>query len=324
MTTKIEWCMNPDGTPGEVWNPVTGCRKTSSGCQNCYAERIAKRFWGERKFTDVVCHEDRLDVPLHWKKPRRIFVNSMSDLFHPNVPFGFVEGVWDTIAKAQQHTFIILTKRPDRMLKFSRWMAGRDDISTAEWPRNVWLGVSVENQQAADERIPLLLQTPAAVRFLSCEPLLGPVELDHWLKVCKHWNIKDSLSQAPWHPPYPKYQYSPQALVHADWEPPIHWVIAGGESGPGARPAHPDWFRGLRDQCQAASVPFFFKQWGEWAPPEVDRYGPSDVLPLDGSCTSRHHCFAFPDGQRMERIGKGFAGRLLDGREWNEFPEPRT
>lgn len=240
--TKIEWT-------DEVWNPVTGCTKVSQGCKNCYAERIAERFWGDRKFTDVQCHEDRLEIPLHWKKPRKIFVNSMSDLFHPAVPFDFVDEVFAAIWKADQHTYQILTKRPERMhdyFKRGNWML--------DYPlSNVWLGVSCEDQKAADERIPWLLKTPAAVRFVSYEPALGPVDFETYIE---------------------QGEYE---------EPPLDWIIAGGESGPGARPAHPDWFRSVRDQCVEAGVPFFFKQWGG--------------------------------------VDKNAAGRLLDGREWNEYPE---
>jgi protein gp37 len=342
MTTKIEWCMNPDGTPGEVWNPVTGCQKLSPGCKNCYAERIANRFWGDRKFTDVVCHEDRLEIPLSWKKPRRVFVNSMSDLFHKDVPFEFVDRVFAVMGRSQHHTFMILTKRPDRMLEYfkseklyervlnqaykldSKLLVqdeglgiGISNLSESAWALpNVWLGVSVENQKAADERIPYLLKTPAAVRFVSCEPLLGPVDLDTVVRA----NLKN--------------------VRLAGGSEGIDWVIAGGESGPGARPMHPDWARSLRDQCQAAGVPFFFKQWGEW------------VVPFDGErscrvcgCTDHWACEPdmfdetcgwvepdlcsrcigkpIPEGDRpvkFARVGKKTSGRLLDGRAWNEIP----
>ncbi len=242
MTTKIEWCMNPDGTRGEVWNPVTGCNKVSQGCKHCYAETIAERFWATqyppnpdgspRRFTDVRLHPERLEDPLKWKKPRRVFVNSMSDLFHESVPFGFMMAVWGAMDSCKRHTFMVLTKRPERLLAFFDWW--ENDAQMLAGPGilpNVWLGVSVEDQTTADQRIPLLLQTPAAVRFVSYEPALGPVDFDH-LTYCARNGFK-SL---------------------------INWIIMGGESGSGARPMHPDWARSVRDQCQAAGVPFFFKQ----------------------------------------------------------------
>jgi protein gp37 len=310
--TKIEWT-------DRVWNPVTGCTKVSQGCRNCYAETIANHFWSRqyppnpdgspRKFTDVRIHPGRIDEPLKWKKSARVFVNSMSDLFHPEVPLELIVMVWQTMARAHWHTFQILTKRPQRMLEFTRWIAGPDDISVAKWPRNVWLGVSVENQQGADERIPLLLQTPAAVRFVSCEPLLGPVDLEPYLQYPPlHENYKLTLGTNEWRG--------------------LDWVIVGGESGPNARPMHPDWARSIRDQCQAAGVPFFFKQHGEWLP-QGDNQNPNLVRSYkDGEHTaplihpvSDNGFYTFPDGTIMNRVGKKAAGRLLDDREWNEYPE---
>jgi protein gp37 len=316
MPTKIQWCMNPDGTPGEVWNPVTGCQKVSQGCRICYAERIAKRFWGERKFTDVVCHEDRLDVPLHWNKPRRVFVNSMSDLFHPDVPDEFIErvfGVMDLKRKRWDGTvFMILTKRAARMAEWiNKWYGGKNEVH-AHRLSNIWLGVSVENQQAADERIPLLLKTPAGVRFLSCEPLLGHVLLDNgessWLS-CDGKN--HSGIPGDWH-------CCESYDVHGDHFHGIDWVIAGGESGPGARPMHPQWAQSLKDQCQAARVPYFFKQWGEWVP-----RGMAQLLGFDAKATENTVVSESPYPVIMSRVGKKAAGRLLDGREWNEFPEAK-
>src|SRR5258708_30230851 len=196
MTTKIEWT---DAT----WNPVTGCTKVSQGCKNCYAERLApKVFAGQfignlatgehrkRAFTDVLCHPERLDAPLHWKRPRRIFVNSMSDLFHENVPIEFIQRVAGVMLSCPWHTFQILTKRPARMLDFLENFMPMHPKSgqyfRVNWSamRYVWWGVSVEDQATADERIPLLLQTPAAVRFLSCEPLLGPIDVEEYLLPC--------------------------------------------------------------------------------------------------------------------------------------------
>lgn len=258
-----------------TWNPVTGCSKVSAGCKNCYAETIADRFWGARKFTDVVCHEDRLEIPLHWRKPRRIFVNSMSDLFHEKVPDAFIAQVFNVMAcgrhehneecwTGDQHIFQILTKRPARMLQFLT--TGIHEASE-DWPGdsplalafesdqpfpNVWLGASVEDQKAADERIPLLLQTPAAVRWISYEPALGPIDIPGALKKLP---TIDGVPQLP----------GPD------------WVVCGGESGPNARPMNPGWARSLRDQCQEAGVPFFMKQMGGYP----NKRGKPEEIPED-------------------------------------------
>lgn len=285
--TKIEWA-------DKVWNPVTGCTKVSDGCRNCYAERMAERFWKDRQFSDVQCHADRLKQPLSWKKPARVFVNSMSDLFHLDVDKDFIGDVFRNMEKTPQHTFIILTKRPKEMLYWFNLM------NAERYLPNVWLGVSVENQQTADERIPLLLKTPAAVRFVSCEPLLGPVDLSN---------------------NHPEYLWGQDSRDGETDQDPLDWVICGGESGPNARPMHPDWARSLRDQCQAAGVPFFFKQNGEWDAlekhPETSGYENVGFFDLDSR-------FCYPGvsshGQHMVRVGKKKAGRLLDGVEWNAFP----
>lgn len=267
--TRIEWT-------DAVWNPVTGCTKVSTGCRNCYAERIAGRMWGKqyggRKFTEVRCHEDRLDIPLRWRKPRRVFVNSMSDLFHESVPAHFIGRVFGIMAAAHHHTFQVLTKRPERMRQLlhaevigplkgeavqTAWeFSGRTTPAKAwrmHWPwPNVWLGVSCEDQKAADERVPLLLQTPAAVRFLSCEPLLGPISLRHIdADAAGHQDIcqVDALTG----------RHTDMGRPCADVAR-IDWVIAGGESGPGHRPMDIEWARSLREQCRGAGVPFFFKQ----------------------------------------------------------------
>lgn len=213
----------------ETWNPIRGCSRVSPGCENCYAERMAARFCGPgqpyeglakdgRWTRRVRLVEERLCDPLRWKRPRRVFVNSMSDLFHEDLDLDDIARVFAVMDLAAQHTFQVLTKRPGRM---SDYMRARYDVCPA--PDNIWLGVSVEDQQRADERIPLLTNTPAALRFISCEPLLGPVSLRRFQRK-------------------------------------IGWVIAGCESGPGARPMDLEWVRSLRDQCVAAGVPFFFKQ----------------------------------------------------------------
>lgn len=238
---------NIEGTE-KSWNPVTGCDKVSEGCKNCSAEGIAKRFWKDRKFTDVQCHEDRLEQPLHWRKPSMVFVNSMSDLFHPAVPFEFIYTVYKTMKFSSQHIFQILTKRPDRALKFYNEY-GQKNMTPLP---NVWFGVSVENQESADERIPILLQIPAAVRWVSYEPALGGVNLRNIdAEKAGHESIYfiDSLTG----------KHDDMARPCEDVNK-LDWVVAGGESGPKARPAHPDWFRKVRDDCKAAGVPFFMKQ----------------------------------------------------------------
>ncbi len=209
--SSIEWTQ-------ATWNPVTGCSKVSPGCAHCYAETFAERFRGvpghpyEQGF-DLKLWPGRLELPLKWKRPRLIFVNSMSDLFHEDVPDSYVRSVFDIMAKASWHTFQVLTKRPERTRSIANQLL---------WPANVWMGTSVENQRWTT-RIDELRRVPAATRFLSCEPLLGPLRLD----------LTD-----------------------------IHWVIVGGESGPRARRMQPEWAEEIRDQCVRQSVPFFFKQWG--------------------------------------------------------------
>ena len=212
--TAIEWT-------SATWNPVTGCSKLSPGCAHCYAERLSLRFGSSRKpwlpgyaAENVVLHRERLDQPLRWRRPRLIFVNSMSDLFHENVPPLYIEEVFSVMVEAERHVFQVLTKRHERLLELA---------SSLPWPTNVWMGVSVENRRWA-ERVDALRLVPATVRFVSAEPLLG-------------------------------------SLAGLDLTD-IHWLIAGGESGPGHRPVQPDWIRELRDGCRAQGVPFFFKQWG--------------------------------------------------------------
>jgi len=345
--SAIEWT---DAT----WNPVTGCTKVSPGCAHCYIERTPPFRMAGRRFVKgaipVLLHPDRLDAPLRWRKPRRVFVCSLADLFHDGVPDAFIDRVFATMALAPQHTFQVLTKRPERMRAYFAPGQFRDvrvvDValemkpdanlnrSVPTWPLpNVWLGVSVENQRMADERIPVLLDTPAAVRFLSCEPLLGPLDLTLWM-----WALGET---APPLTAYvtrdmaidagdPSLEGQPDAFQPAreDWQPippgypRIDWVIVGGESGPGRaerklvercagpgwhwkggptlagqgiyckecagtgwrpKPAALEWLRDIRDQCVAAGVPFFFKQFGGLRPPS--------------------------------------AGRLLDGQEWSQLPD---
>lgn len=304
--TSIEWtdCS---------WNPVVGCTEVSPGCANCYAARLAATrlknlpdyqglahvaiapvgsnipyVSGRPHWTgEVRLLEDRLQEPLHWKKPQKIFVCDMGDLFHESVPDVFLIDVWKTMALANQHTFQVLTKRPKRMKEFLAVLMAamgefRDPSTLAPFLPNVWLGVSVENQHFADERIPLLLQTPAAVRFISAEPLLGLTRVRRWMR----------------HP--------------GEDGPRIDWVICGGESGANARIMEPAWVRQLRDECEMSMVPFFFKQWGEFAP--LGTY--TDPVAPNRTWSGVN----LGNGQMMLRYGKKKAGRLLDGREWNEFP----
>ena len=301
--TQIEWT---DAT----WNPVTGCTKVSPGCKNCYAERMARRLAGRCGYPetphafDVTLHYDRLGQPLSWRKPRMIFLPSMGDLFHEDIPLDYIADVFNIMAQCQQHTFQILTKRPVRaravISDLHEWNYA-DTTWTGIFPSsmtgapfplpNVWLGVSVENQWTADERIPLLLQIPAAVRFASCEPLLGPVDIAEYLSP---WLCTEAGNR----------EYS------QGYRPSLHWVIVGGETGPGARPMHPGWARNIRDQCQAAGTAFFFKQWGEWAHVPADTRHP---LP--------QNLHWWPDRNLMGRVGKKAAGSLLDGVQHNEYPQ---
>ena len=338
--TNIEWA-------DVVWNPVTGCTKVSAGCKNCYAEAMAKRLQAmgakgyENGFDTVVCHEDRLAQPLHWKKPQKIFVNSMGDLFHDDVPFEFIDRVFAIMALAPQHTFIVLTKRPERMELYlsKHWLD--DDIRDMmdqptwlkfpkgrsfpryfdEWPLpNVMLGVSVENQETADERIPLLLATPAAKRFVSYEPALGGVNLTKTICLgcgddyyeCGSCPAGSGLV----------FKYGGTRADKPSW--PIDLVIMGGESGPNARPMHPDWVRTMRNQCKRAGVSFYLKQNGEYLPVEGDPADWSDgEIPLNSDGTDCRGVEALIDDTcvKMKKVGKKLAGDLLDGVQYHEWPE---
>jgi len=310
--TRIEWTEYS-------WNPVSGCTPISEGCQNCYAKRMANRLRGRCGYPAddpfrVTLHPERLGEPLRWKEPRRVFVCSMGDLFHEDVPRWMRFEVMDIILQAKQHTFLILTKRPANMKEFFEWYyskAGR----TIETIKNLWLGVTAENQQRADERIPILLQITAAVRFVSVEPMLGPVDLSLSDGVDLSMSVGTGLK--------PGKSY----LINS-----LDWVICGGETGPNARPMHPDWVRNLRDQCQASGVSFFFKQWGEWAPyrPSTAGYASPDGPSLPEGCASKRKLMwgwefknheEFPKWMAAVRIGKKAAGRLLDGRMWDEIPD---
>jgi protein gp37 len=342
--TKIEWAT-------KVWNFLRGCSKVSEGCRNCYAIKQANRFAGERmpyeglvKKTNGVLNwtgevqraPQVLKDPLSWKKHERIFMNSMSDMFHESVEdwvideaFGIVLACY-VLENRQSHTFMSLTKRPERQRKYfsadpkeliKRWSESMDGVVILDDPDvlfseyvasfdtknlfplpNYWAGVSVEDQETADKRVPEILQVPASIIFLSMEPLLGPVDLSKWL-----------LTHG-WAPSY----YDPDNIHgHPNSEPTnehIQWIVAGGESGSNARPMHPDWVRSIRDQCQAAGVAFHFKQYGEWAPGSNF----SDHIPSGKSFDFGE---GLDDNHSVWRVGKKKAGRLLDGRTWDEFPE---
>jgi protein gp37 len=364
--TAIEWTHIP-GYKGETWNPIVGCSIASPGCKNCYAMRQAARIVRMSKGQGRTSHyegtfeivkdkpvwtgkvvrasEKTLTLPLRWKKRRAIFVNSMGDLFHEDVPDEWIDRVFAVMALAPQHIFIVLTKRAERMREYlssgayparvGRKAAALTDRSASVWDKvegralnnlpNVWLGVSVEDQKRADERIPHLLETPAAERFISAEPLLGEIDLGDISLECR--GHKNCFTNA-----------LPEDDVVNHYK--LDWVIAGGESGPGARPMHPDWVRDLRDQCEAADTPFFFKQWGEWAPAIVDTcdeagyvFRPADDHPgMPEQFKARvwngeNWCSPYDMDIEPEyttgviRVGKAHAGCLLDGVEHSEFPK---
>jgi protein gp37 len=359
--SKIEWT---DAT----WNPIRGCSVVSEGCRNCYAMAVAARFsqrywkvWqgmtlissAKQKLTEAQARnkvaneaahgvvmearpssegqayeglayrnesgahwtgqvkliEEHLEYPLRWKRPRRIFVNSMSDLFHESIPFEWLTRIFHVMARAGHHTFQVLSKRDmskridEALRREVEHLCAMDSLGAGIhqeiiWPLpNVQIIASIEDQPSADQRIPWLMKTDAAVRGISAEPLLGPIDIAFDREFDR-----------------------------------LDWVIVGGESGPGARPMHPDWARSLRDQCVAAGVPFFFKQWGEWGSTTVGNIGPDRNLDGDGpewTAFRKHdHQFVEP-GQKvgratgdygMYRVGKKAAGRVLDGQTWDEYP----
>ncbi|SEG58850.1 phage Gp37/Gp68 family protein [Bosea lathyri] len=388
--TGIEWT---DAT----WNPIVGCSIVSPGCTNCYAMTMAGRieamgtaphYRGTTKPSKAgavwtgklaLAPEHILLQPLRWQKPRRIFVNSMGDLFHEDVPDEWIDRVFAVMALAPQHTFQILTKRAARMRAYLTRPAGDDiqdvrnhlawDVSSqimslwapewrsesiqgkhrsrgigafSTWPLpNVWLGVSAEDQRRADKRVPDLLATPAAMRFVSAEPLLGPI--DFTLLDINGDGEMDALKPRAWNEEIGSWRGSSPTWEEdfLDWfnlssmpssgnlHATLDWIIVGGESGTDARPMHPDWPRQIRDGCSAAGTAFFFKQWGEWAPSETAtcQQGALAVLCRDGQLL-RGQAMATGrlDDEHAELIakfGKAKAGRLLDGAEHNAMPELR-
>ena len=275
--SSIEWTQ-------ATWNPTTGCDRTSPGCDHCYALTLAKRLkaMGNPKYQNdgsprtsgpgfgLKLHHEQLDLPYRWAQPRVVFVNSMSDLFHKDVPLGFIQDVFGVMAATPRHTYQLLTKRSKRVTQIA---------DKLEWPANVWMGVSVETDRFSF-RVDHLREIGAAVRFISAEPLLGPLP---------------SLNLSG-----------------------IHWLIAGGESGKMARPMHPAWLRQLRDACQEAGVAFFFKQWGTWAPaaPEAEL-----SVTVEGDLVRSEELLGVPGAPApVKRLSKAAAGRLFDGRTWDEKP----
>ncbi len=306
--TKIEWAH-------DTFNPWWGCVRVSPGCEHCYAESWAKRMgkdvWGTKA-------DRRMMSDNHWKQPakwnlqaeqsgepRRVFCGSMCDVFEARS-----DGVEDTLYFARQRlfnlieatphlTWMLLTKRPENMVN----LTSHRESWRGAWPRNVWAMCTVEDQQRADERIPHLLQVPAAVLGLSCEPLLGPVDFTEWLGAeCRHEGA------------YTEPDTNALICRECDESALLNWCIAGGESGPKARPMHSDWARGIRDQCDRAGTAFHFKQWGEWVrPSQMDE----DLL---AGYDFQDHYHAY-DRDDPFRLGKKVTGRKLDGRTWDQFPK---
>jgi protein gp37 len=361
--TGIEWT---DAT----WNPITGCSVVSPGCKHCYAMKLAGTrlqhhpsragltvdtpsgpVWnGEVRF-----NEQWINEPLRWSRPRRIFVCAHGDLFHENVPESWIDQVFAVMALAPQHTFQVLTKRPKRMRDY---LMSRNGMGNAELCRainhiprnlgsrhgalemplpNVWLGVSAEDQARADERIPVLLDTPAALRWISGEPLLGRMDLARWLAIDWQCSVCREFFSGRHQPTCPRCNalggwtgshrfngrhYPRGAIAPSQRGTGLDWGVVGGESGPNARPMHPDWARDLRDQFTRARVPFLFKQWGEWVnPAELWADLPELVaVQRDAAKGDNSRLHLFPDLQQMVRVGKRQAGRHLDGILHDEYP----
>lgn len=387
---KIEWT---DAT----WNPITGCTKISPGCTNCYAERMSKRLAGrygypaDEPFKPGIVHDKALYEPIKWKKPRKVFVCSMGDLFHEKVNFHDIDLIVSLVALLPQHQFLFLTKRPMRMKEYfagerdegitsgyiqeiTRASGGRGDKQfryfpgiwqrieppkTWQWPLpNLWLGVTVCNQAEADEKIPVLLDTPAAGRFVSVEPMLGPVDFRQWLVKDRFYTAK--CPRCGWigsseHCGSSDYWSQdgcecPKCCTECDDfsdDRKLDWMICGGETGPDARPLHLDWVRSLRGQCQESDTPFFFKQWGEYGPTaENIQTGDSVFRMFDSEShwVNKASSWMRPGDVCIDaigkicrnggdfgkasypvvivrRVGKKNSGCLLDGKEFKEFPE---
>ncbi|PQV52862.1 protein gp37 [Defluviimonas denitrificans] len=339
--TAIEWC-------DKTFNPWTGCTKVSPACDHCYAEGWAKRSghveWGPHG-------SRRRTSPAYWKGPEkwnaearakgiryRVFCASLADVFdnHGSITSGWRGDLWHLIARTPHLDWLLLTKRPQNIGKMLP-----DGYGAPAWGNgwdNVWLGTTVENQTEADRRIPRLLSIPAKVHFSSCEPLLGQLDLTkipYGNPIGNAPSFMDALSGRIWMPKgAPDWPIDPRATVgdrtYVDLCRRLRWIIAGGESGPGARPMHPDWARDLRDQCAAAGVPFLFKQWGEWTPGEnagdvISGYRANatwwDNQWLFGTTNMADPEADWHDEPDLYRVGKKRAGRLLDGVTHDAFPE---
>jgi protein gp37 len=366
--TLISWAES-------TWNVINGCTVVSPGCANCYAMRwaatrmknhpsregLARMHNGHPQWTGEVSLNKKVSLePVKWSRPRRIFVCAHGDLFHESVPDHWIDFVFNVMFLAPQHTYQVLTKRPARMREYmqivldeteeqtayrfavSMLHAGlentpKDKLPLIQWPPpNAWLGTSVEDQERAEERIPLLLETPAAIRWLSCEPLLGPVDLSEWL-VCPNWSddipmdMTTGLREC-----CAKCDFT--GIAGFEGLPIVDWVVVGGESGPGARPMHPTWARSLRDQCDRAGVAFHFKQWGDWLPfnqcrgkeqreavsrttIESNKTG-NGKQTVFGAWSNGHKIYATPGiiPVQINNVGKRIAGRLLDGVQHDGYP----
>lgn len=314
MSNPIGWCE-------ETINFFVGCDKVSPGCENCYAIRMAYRLahipatksvygpvvkkttGGKLNWTGVIMENAKQwEKPLKTKKPTRFFVNSMSDLFHDNISFEQIDTVYAIMRDCPQHTFQILTKRPQRMLEWYKWKAAGNTYKADEWPlQNVWIGISTENQKTYLQRIEDFLKCPAAVRFLSCEPLLGDIDLGLIIRMrdCQFKHIGNLL----------------------------HWIIIGGESGHGARPMHPDWVRTIINQAKEYDIPVYFKQWGAFQ--EGSSSYTNDIVCLNNGAYAQSasdltetygSSWEKLAATRMSRVGKHNSGKSIDGKEYLAFP----
>ena len=310
--TNINWCTH-------TWNPIVGCSPCSPGCENCYAKALHDKRHAasytallpvqyDKPFSQIQFFPDRLRDPLKLKKLATIFVCSMGDIFHPEVMWEWQHEVFTAMYSADWHRYMVLTKRPKEMLRFFRTI---EDWETRDW-RHLWIGVTVCNQQEADEKIPILLQTPAAHRFVSIEPMLGPIDL-----TCLQHNLEYELNAL-------NGDHGVIRPLQGRSDARLDLVIVGGETGPNARPMHPDWVRLIRDQCQGAGVPFHFKGWGKWSQTLRGTYERPDrvwamkpdgtVEPRPSRCTEDEEILIVPIRART-------VNRLLDGREHNGATE---
>lgn len=309
VMSKIEWTE-------QTWNPIIGCNKLSSGCKNCYAEKMAKRLseiQATEYYKNVVFRhplavnygkwngtthfvESQLDKPLKRKRPTMYFVCSMGDMFHESVPFEWIDAIFSIMSDCDNHTYQILTKRPKRISDFFQWKwkqcgkLNNDDFIPWYPKDNIWFGVTAENQEMANKRIPILLKIPVKIRFISVEPMLEEVDLTELGLPSDKFGFINSLYGTAFNSKIGGHKTKSK----------IDWVIYGGESGHNARPMHPDWVRSLRDQCKAANVPFFFKQWGKWYEKTESKIFGNTLIPKFG-------------------IEKNIC--LLDGIQHKEFPK---